>query len=204
MLLQFILISIVLFHALFAASEGISWKLNTSNPGKLKEFQRLFAKYSIDLFVTTVDLEEIESDPIQVMAHKASQLDEFILTEDTSLDIEGAEVGVNVRWLMNHLDQYAGRKAIWTVFLAYRRGDEVLIYKGEIKGVIVRSHGEGGFGFDPVFLPDGAKQTLAQSKTDEFNARALAVEALLKGEKFMTVKAIYHWEGPWQNPEDGR
>lgn len=202
MLLQFILFSCCLFLT-FAKSNAIAWKLNTSNLGKLKEFQRLFAKYSIDLAVTTIDLKEIESDPIHVMAHKAAQLDEFILTEDTSLDIEGADVGVNVRWLMNHLDQYAGRKALWTVFLAYRKGDVVMIYKGEIKGAIVRSHGEGGFGFDPVFLPDGATQTLAQSKPDEFNARALAVDALLKGEKFMAVKAIYHWDGPWQKPAEG-
>ncbi len=175
-----------------------SWKLNTSNPGKQEEFKRLFAKHNVHLSISTIDLKEIDSDPITVMTHKASQLDEFILTEDTSLAIEGAEIGINVRWLIQHLQTYVGRKAIWTVYLAYRLKNDVLIYKGEIKGAIVSATGEEGFGFDPVFLPDGASKTLAQVKSDEFNARALAIDALLKKKEFMTVKAIHHWDGPWQ------
>ena len=86
----------------------IAWKLNTSNPGKLLEFQRLFAKHNVHLDSTSIDLKEVDSDPITVITHKASQLDEFTLTEDTSLAIEGAEVGVNVRWLLQHLQTYIG------------------------------------------------------------------------------------------------
>ena len=97
---------------------------------------------------------------------------ELILIEDTSLDIEGASVGVNVRWLIDHLNDYIGRRALWTLLLAYRFGDEVIVYKGEVPGTIVSPQGESGFGFDPVFLPNGSDLTLAQSKPDEVNARA--------------------------------
>lgn len=188
----------ILYFSKLQTTNQSQWKLNTSNVGKLQEFQRLFKKHNTILTSTHFDLDEIEADPISVVAHKASQLDEGILIEDTSLEVEGADIGVNVRWMLDHLQEFAGKKATWTVLLAYRKGEDVHIYKGEVHGTIVIPTGEGGFGFDPVFLPDGASQTLAESKPDQVNARALAVDALLTKNRFAKVKAIFDWNGPWQ------
>lgn len=179
-------------------SASTKWRLNTSNLEKLQEFQKFFAKHDIELVSTQFDIKEISADPMTVVVHKASQLEEMVLIEDTSLDIEGADVGINVRWLIDHLKSYVGRKATWRVLLAYRKGDEIIVYKGEVKGQIVPASGNGGFGFDPIFLPEGTNKTLAESKPDQYNARALAVEALLKGKVFEIRKAIYDWNGPWQ------
>lgn len=176
-----------------------SWKLNTSNPNKFAEFKRLFAKYGSNLETSHLDLKEIDADPIKVIAHKASQLGENIIVEDTSLDIEGASIGINIRWLLEHLTAYAGRKAEWTVLLAFRQDDQIYIYKGHVSGTIVLPKGCSNFGFDPVFLPNGSTQTLAESKPDLFNARAKAVESLLKGEVWIKHPMIENWEGPWQN-----
>lgn len=130
---------------------ALTWKLNTSNPGKFEEFKRLFAKYGCTLETTHFDLKEIDADPLQVIAHKASQLGDNILVEDTSLDIEGVSVGIHIRWLLEHLSEYAGRKAEWTVLLAFRRAHQIHIYKGTVSGTIVPSRGTTGFGFDPFF-----------------------------------------------------
>lgn len=175
------------------------WKLNTSNLGKFEEFKRLFSQEGQSLEATHIDLREIDSDPIQVIAHKASQLGENVIVEDTSLDIEGASIGVNIRWLLDHLKDYVGKKAGWTVLLAFRQGTEVFIYKGIVTGHIVESQGSAGFGFDPVFKPDGSSKTLAESKPDSVNARAKAVQALIKGDLYMKHPAIETWDGPWQN-----
>lgn len=175
-----------------------SWKLNTSNLGKFEEFKYLFAKHGIDLEASHFDLKEIDSDPIKVVAHKASQLEENIIVDDTSLDIEGTTIGINIRWLLEHLTQCVGRIAKWTVLLAYRQGNQIYIYKGMVSGSIVLQRGTAGFGFDPVFLPDGSQNTLAQVKPDMFNARALAVESLIKGDVWIKHPLIEHWEGPWQ------
>jgi XTP/dITP diphosphohydrolase len=174
------------------------WKLNTSNPGKFEEFKRLFAQYGKDLDASHFDLEEIDADPLQVIAHKASQLGENVIVEDTSVDIEGASIGINIRWLLDHLSEYNGRKAQWTVLLAFRHENEILIYKGSIIGTIVLPRGNEGFGFDPVFLPKGSTRTLAESKPDEYNARAKAVEALMKGTIYAKHPLMENWEGPWQ------
>lgn len=174
------------------------WKLNTSNLGKFEDFKRLFTKYGDTLEVTHIDLKEIDADPMEVVAHKASQLDENVLVEDTSLDIAGASIGIHIRSLLDHLSEYVGRKANWRVLLAFRQGEEIFIYQGSVSGTIVEPKGTLGFGFDPVFLPEGAKKTLAESKPDLFNARAKVVEALMKGVCFATHPQIKSWEGPWQ------
>src|SRR5262249_41904867 len=151
------------------------------------------------LETTHIDLDEIDADPIQVIAHKASQLAENVIVEDTSLDIEGASVGVNIRWVLDHLSEYKGRKAEWTVLLGFRQGNEIHIYKGSQTGTIILPKGDCGFGFDPVFLPDGATKTLAEFKPDTINARAKAVEAFIKGKIYTKHPLIEHWDGLWQN-----
>ncbi len=204
-LITFFIFCAFLFYTNLAVGadqmKRVHWKLNTSNLGKFEEFKSLFSRFGDTLEASHVDLREIDADPITVVAHKASQLGENIIVEDTSLEVEGASVGVNIRWLLEHLSEYAGRKAEWTVLLAVHQGKQIMIYRGVVSGKIVPSRGAAGFGFDPAFLPNGATETLAESKPDAFNARAKAVEALIKGEVWMTHPVIENWEGPWQRNE---
>jgi XTP/dITP diphosphohydrolase len=175
-----------------------TWLLNTSNKGKLREFKQLFAEYDIAITSTEIDLKEISSDPLTVVVHKASQMGEEILVEDTSLDIEGAEVGIHVRSLLDHLSTYVGRKATQRVLLAYLKEGLVYVYEGKVDGTIVFPKGENGFGFDPVFLPDGSELTLAQAKPFAVNARAKVVEAFVKNHPTVITPSITQWDGPWQ------
>ena len=175
------------------------WKLNTSNLGKFEEYKRLLAKYGCTLEASHEDLPEIDADHLTVITHKASQLGEHVLVDDTALEVEGASVGVNVRWLLQHLPEYEGHRAASTVLLAYHQGDEVWIYRGVVHGRIVKPKGSNGFGFDPVFLPNGSNQTLAEAKPDSVNARAKAVEALMKGDLYEKKPVMKEWEGPWQS-----
>lgn len=64
------------------------------------------------------EIREIVSDPLSVAIHKASQLGECVISEDTSLDIEGEQVGVNVKWMLDELPKYIGKRALWNVYLA--------------------------------------------------------------------------------------
>lgn len=176
----------------------MQWKINTSNPHKLAEFREFFGRYGAELASSNIDLKEIDAPPISVIAHKASQVEELTLVEDTILEVENADVGVNVRWLLSHLDNYIGHNAAWITLLAYRQGNKVKIYQGCVHGTIVAPQGEKGFGFDKHFLPQGSSSTLAQAKPDHVNARGFAVEALLKDQLWQTVAPIYDWQGPWQ------
>jgi XTP/dITP diphosphohydrolase len=183
---------------LFTTGETAEWKLNSSNKEKLQEFQRLFSQYGSHLIATDSDSDEIVSDPLTVVVHKASQLGEQILIEDTSLEVEGADIGIQIRWMLEHLSDYVGRKAHWTVLLAYQSGNQVFVYRGVVHGTIVSPQGASGFGFDPLFLPEGQQLTLAQSKPDKVNARALAVRELFENRPFAIRPPIFSWEGEWQ------
>lgn len=174
------------------------WKLNTSNWGKYHEYKRYFAQYNQELLITTEDLKEIMADPISVVVHKASQLDDQVLVEDTSLDVEGAEVGVNVRWLLDRIKEFENHKAVFRVLIAYKSNKKVFVYQGVVKGVIVAPKGEAGFGFDPIFRPEGEYETLAEAKPDRVNARAIAIKNLFTGQVHQIAPVIEKWTGDWQ------
>jgi XTP/dITP diphosphohydrolase len=178
--------------------ENETFSLNTSNPGKQKEFKRFFEKNGLDLDFSSIDLDEIDATPLEVVVHKASQMPDHVIVEDTSLDIDGEDVGVNIKYLISHLDQYVSKKAHWRVLLAYKEQGQVYVFEGKIDGTIVPSQGEGGFGFDPFFLPNGESLTLAQAKPDNVNARDAAVQALIDGNYIYKGAPIYEWDGPWQ------
>lgn len=174
------------------------WKLNTSNWGKYQEYRHYFAKHGQEITITSVDLKEVVSDPVTVVVHKASQMDDQVLVEDTSLDVENADVGINVRWLLEHMQEYEYRSAIFRVLLAYKSNKKVFVYQGEVKGIIVPPKGEAGFGFDAIFRPDGEYQTLAESKPDWVNARAIAIKNLFSGQVYKIEPVIENWKGDWQ------
>ncbi len=62
--------------------------------------------------------------------------------------------------------------------------DSPMFFHGSVQGSILEApHGEGGFGYDPLFVPDGWDRTFAQASEDEKNAvshRGRAVAALCK------------------------
>ncbi len=67
--------------------------------------------------------------------------------------------------------------------IALVENGKLTTFQGEIQGVITREkHGLQGFGYDPVFLPDGFDRTFAEMELAEKNRishRALAVQKLI-------------------------
>ena len=175
-------------------------RLNTSNLDKLREFESL----GLNLIgQTSLDLPEPAADAFTVVSYKAAQVPANTLVEDTSLDIEGEQVGTSIKWMLKNLDQYAGKKATFRVVLGHvSEHGTVQHYVGEVSGTIVKPRGKAGFGFDACFQPEGSVKTLAELKPHHWNARALAVE---KFNHFMPDKEthpIKEWLGAWQPEQD--
>mmetsp|Transcript_57546 Transcript_57546/g.186983 ORF Transcript_57546/g.186983 Transcript_57546/m.186983 type:complete len:213 (-) Transcript_57546:199-837(-) len=195
--------------------EAAPLKFNTSNTRKQQEYIKIFGLFGIDLDFTAHDLPEIKASPIEVVVHKASQLDDGIVVEDTSLDVEGADIGVDIRWFNEALQPYEGRKAVWRPLLAVRRGNQVEVFSGEVAGCLVAPRAmdtaaleaAGAFGtanplawgFDQCFLPDGAEHTLMQARPLERNPRFLAAQAMAKKCPLEVRPLLTDWSGPWQD-----
>lgn len=88
----------------------------------------------------------------------------------------------NIDLLLSRLDGQSDRRARFRTVISLRIGAEEYRFEGVINGQIGHARqGEGGFGYDPVFTPDGYLLTFAQMSSLEKNAishRAIAVAKL--------------------------
>lgn len=88
----------------------------------------------------------------------------------------------NVKKLLRDMKETENRNAQFrTVFALIVDGKEHL-FEGIIKGKITKGrHGTSGFGYDPVFVPEGCTQTFAEMSSElknEISHRALATKKL--------------------------
>lgn len=169
----------------------------TGNPGKLKEWKRLFPN-TFKLEHANIDLVEIQSlDPLVVAKDKArrayKKLGRPVIVDDVSAgldDLHGLP-GTFMKYFedtlgSNALFRLAGNKsAACTVSMvaAYYDGENSVQGKGVIKGKVIDPKGIEGWGFDFVFVPDGHTKTYAQmgpAAKDKISHRSLAIQDLVR------------------------
>ncbi|MBM7786388.1 RdgB/HAM1 family non-canonical purine NTP pyrophosphatase [Tenggerimyces flavus] len=78
-------------------------------------------------------------------------------------------------------DEFRAAAFVSAVAFVLPSGEEQVV-EGRVPGVILRAgRGEGGFGYDPLFLPDGVDQTMAEltaEEKDELSHRGRALRAV--------------------------
>lgn len=119
--------------------------------------------------------------------------------DDTGLEVEalGGEPGVrsaryatdghdfeaNNRLLLKNLEGVANRKARFRTVISLILDGEEHLFEGIVEGHIAESEaGCGGFGYDPIFVPEGYDCTFAEMSAEEKNAishRGRAVQKLV-------------------------
>ena len=155
--------------------------LVTGNRGKLAEARRLCGA---DLEAVDVDLPEIQSlDLITVLRAKGEQafrrLRRPLIVEETGLELASMSgfPGPLVKWMLLAVGaQGIARSAIALgddratarCALLLLEPERELVAVGETRGkVVLPPRGAGGFGWDPIFLPEGEERTYAQLRSDE-------------------------------------
>ena len=177
----------------------------TANHNKIKEVQSLLPAFieiqglkDIGCFEEIPETHDtIEENSLEkaVYVHEKYGVDCF--SEDSGLEVEAlnGEPGVysahyagsrspenNIALLLHNLKGIHNRKAQFkTVFTLYMSG-EIEQFTGIVTGNILHeARGTGGFGYDPVFLPDGAEKTFAEMSQEEksrISHRAKAFELM--------------------------
>lgn len=183
----------------------LSFVMKTSNPRKLAEIKRFGLAVAAE---PGADLPEVEGTPEQVATYKALAAGPNVLVEDTSLDVEGFDAGVNIRWLIENLTAQVAKsgrtpKAMWRVMLAVHDGEQMYVAKAEVPGRMIGEPRGEGFSFDSYFIPDGHTQTLGEMEVagtkDLVSARKSAVQQLLAGHCVATALSdIPEWRGAYQ------
>lgn len=90
----------------------------------------------------------------------------------------------NMQKVLDKLSGTDNRKARFKTAVALIYAGETRIFEGVVNGRITdKKHGECGFGYDPIFLPDGYTQTFAEMDEKEKNKishRGIAVQKLIQ------------------------
>ena len=179
----------------------------THNKNKLQELKMLLPK-SIEL-ISLIEincLEEIEETENTLNGNallKAKYVNEKYklncFADDSGLEVEalngapgvysaryaGPEQSAekNIQKLLSELKGNPNRKACFKTVIALVLNRKEYLFEGEIKGEITNEKlGKEGFGYDPIFKPEGHTKTFAQMNPHEKNKishRALAVNKLV-------------------------
>lgn len=97
---------------------------------------------------------------------------------------EGHDAEANTCLLLKNMQGCRERAARFRTVIALILGGKEYIFEGKVEGRITESpSGNGGFGYDPVFMPDGWDRTFAQAtpqQKNEVSHRGRAVAALMQ------------------------
>jgi len=179
----------------------------TKNSHKVDEYKKLLSAQKVELkslldYPGFADVEENGKTFRENAALKAlaacKYCDVPAFADDSGLEVEAldgrpgiysaryaASDSERIAKLLGELKDKTSRRARFVCAIAIAINGEVIeTFEGEVKGVIVEApRGEGGFGYDPVFLPDGYDQTFGemdQELKNQISHRAKAFQAAME------------------------
>jgi XTP/dITP diphosphohydrolase len=149
--------------------EDIPEDMDTIKENAMQKARFIFDKYGFNCFAddTGLFVESLDGEPGVYSARYAGEV---------------CDSQKNIDKLLDKLKDKANRKAYFMTVIALIIDGNEYFFEGVIKGKILSErHGDGGFGYDPVFMPDGYTQSFAQLGMEEKNKishRALAIKAM--------------------------
>lgn len=182
----------------------------TGNKGKLKEVKNIFSNYKVEIFsLSEIGFdEEIEENGATFEENafiKAKEVHKKynvpVIADDSGLVVdqldsrpgvysaryagENSTYDDNNKKLLDELsEQPQPHLAHFECCAVYLDANHKISSHGILKGEIVKEfHGEHGFGYDPIFKPEGFKLTLAEMDLEQKNKishRAQAFNLLLE------------------------
>ena len=93
----------------------------------------------------------------------------------------------NMKLLLKNMDGITNRKARFRTVIALLMDGKEYLFDGIVEGVIIdEKRGNSGFGYDPVFVPNGYNETFAQLGSDIKNNISHRAKAVLKLHDFLS------------------
>jgi len=180
----------------------------TSNAHKVKEVAEILGDQFQLLDLRHIGCSEEIPETQETISGNAIQKAKYVFdhyardcfAEDTGLEVMAinGEPGVrsaryggperdsekNMNLLLERLSQFEDRSARFKTVIALVEGEQVITFEGIINGVILHSkQGDGGFGYDPIFQPDGNDKSFAELGSaikNKISHRAIAVKKLVE------------------------
>ena len=182
----------------------------THNEHKLNEVQRMLPKeitlLTLDEIGCFEDIPEtsntIEGNAIQKALYIKEKYGYDTFADDTGLEVaaldnapgvysaryagEAKDDEANIDLLLANMKGKQERQAQFKTIFALCLGEDLHTFEGIVRGEITHERkGEGGFGYDAVFLPEGYTDTFAQMSADQKNSISHRGRALQKLSAFL-------------------
>lgn len=182
----------------------------THNEHKLNEVQRMLPKeitlLTLDEIGCFEDIPEtsntIEGNAIQKALYIKEKYGYDTFADDTGLEVvaldnapgvysaryagEAKDNEANIDLLLANMKDKQERQAQFKTIFALCLGEDLHTFEGIVRGEITHERkGEGGFGYDSVFLPEGYTDTFAQMSADQKNSISHRGRALQKLSAFL-------------------
>ena len=166
----------------------------SGNESKASEVIAILGELGIDAYFAKLALKEIQSDSLEEIAkekseHAYSLISAPVIVEDDGLFIDSLRgfpgqyssfvyktIGNDgITKLMHGISD---RSARFRAVISYRDSWRQTIYIGETKGSIAPKSSGDGWGYDPIFLPEGSDMTFAEMKEEKnkYSHRRKALE----------------------------
>jgi XTP/dITP diphosphohydrolase len=179
--------------------------LASANKKKIAELNNLLGDFSV-LSLSDIGFDREIEEPFLTFNEnafqKANTIYSFcgknVLADDSGLCVEaldnkpgvfsaryagnGADDQANLQKVLNELKGKTNRKAFYKAVLCLIWNGTAHYFEGECHGTLIETPiGANGFGYDPVFVPDGYKETFAQLPPEvkqQISHRAKAMKQL--------------------------
>ena len=180
----------------------------SKNKKKVEEIKKIFSTIGIECEIHTLDefpqVGEVEEDgrtfkenAIKKALHISKATGMIAIADDSGLEVDalGGAPGVrsarysgpeandrsNNEKLLKALEGLSDeqRDARFVCCIALAKGDDIQTFEGYVKGRIGHvPKGDRGFGYDPIFYPEGYERTFAEMTDEEKNAISHRAKAL--------------------------
>ena len=182
--------------------------LSTDNKNKAKELREILKDLPLEILTkkeagvdnlqVVEDGDTLEYNSLKKARELAELVDHMVMADDSGLFVDaldgepgvyssryGGEDGndaLNNRTLLRNLKGRERTAAFRTVIALITEDGKEYTVKGECRGRILEEpRGDNGFGYDPLFVPEGYSETFAQLPADIKNSishRRRAIDAL--------------------------
>lgn len=180
----------------------------SNNAHKLREIRNLLENIVEIQSLKDINLEGDIPETSDTLEGNATQKAEWIynrigqdcFADDTGLEVEaldgapgvysaryageGCSFADNVNKLLKAMDGQTNRKARFRTVICFIENGEKHYFEGIVNGTIIeKGSGNMGFGYDPIFVPDGYDISFAEMPLDEKNKishRGLATQKLVE------------------------
>jgi XTP/dITP diphosphohydrolase len=181
--------------------------LATRNPGKVAEIRSILSVVPLEIrsLMDLPEVPEVIEDGSTLTENALKKAEEVYrrlrvptVSDDSGLEVyalgmkpgvlsaryagEGVTYAENNRKLLRELSGHPpkARRARFRCIAAFVAGETVRTFEGVCPGTITEeARGEGGFGYDPLFVPDGYEQTFAELSAETKNRISHRAQAFI-------------------------